>query len=82
MYSLKNDYSEGAHPRILEALVKTNMEQTVGYGLDEYSGKAKELIKEFSRKYKCRCSFFSRRNTDKSDSNCSFSKAISGSNSS
>jgi threonine aldolase len=45
MYSLKNDYSEGAHPRILEALVKTNMEQTVGYGLDEYSEEAKALIK-------------------------------------
>ncbi|MFA9467019.1 MAG: low specificity L-threonine aldolase [Velocimicrobium sp.] len=45
MYSLKNDYSEGAHPRILEALVKTNMEQTVGYGLDEYSEEAKCLIK-------------------------------------
>ncbi|RDY30827.1 threonine aldolase family protein [Lachnotalea glycerini] len=44
MYSFKNDYSEGAHPRILEALMKTNMEQTIGYGLDEYSGKAKELI--------------------------------------
>lgn len=46
MYSFKNDYSEGAHPRILEALIKTNMEQTNGYGLDEFSQKAIELIKE------------------------------------
>lgn len=46
MYSLKNDYSEGAHPRILEAFMKTNMEQTVGYGLDEYSEEAKLLIKK------------------------------------
>lgn len=45
MYSFKNDYSEGAHPRILEALMKTNMEQTVGYGLDEYSQVAIEHIK-------------------------------------
>lgn len=45
MYSFKNDYSEGAHPRILEALMKTNMEQTVGYGLDEYSQMAIEYIK-------------------------------------
>jgi threonine aldolase len=45
MYSLKNDYSEGAHPRILEALLKTNMEQTIGYGLDEYSEEAKAIIK-------------------------------------
>lgn len=46
MYSFKNDYSEGAHPRILEALMKTNMEQTVGYGLDEYSQMAIEYIKK------------------------------------
>ncbi len=37
MYSFKCDYSEGAHPRILDALVQTNMEQEEGYGLDRYS---------------------------------------------
>lgn len=46
MYSFKNDYSEGAHPRIIEALTKSNMEQTVGYGLDEYCEKAKNRIKD------------------------------------
>lgn len=40
------DYLEGAHPRIIEALSKTNSEQTIGYGCDEYSDKAKEYIKE------------------------------------
>ncbi|WP_099469704.1 threonine aldolase family protein [Konateibacter massiliensis] len=45
MYSFKNDYSEGAHPRIIEAITRTNMEQTVGYGLDEYSEQAREQIK-------------------------------------
>lgn len=45
MYSFKNDYSEGAHPRIIEALTKTNMEQTVGYSLDEYCDKAKTRLK-------------------------------------
>ena len=40
------DYLEGAHPRILEALIKTNMEQTVGYGCDEYCGKARDAIKK------------------------------------
>lgn len=40
------DYLEGAHPRILEALVKTNMEQTVGYGCDEYCDMAKDAIKK------------------------------------
>ncbi|MCQ4035978.1 threonine aldolase family protein [Kaistella montana] len=43
-YSFKNDYSEGCHPRILEALVKYNSIQQNGYGLDEYSQNAKEII--------------------------------------
>ena len=34
VYSFKNDYSEGAHPRILEALMSSNFEQTEGYGMD------------------------------------------------
>jgi Threonine aldolase len=46
MYSFKNDYSEGAHPRILNALVESNFEQTAGYGEDAYSLKAIEIIKE------------------------------------
>lgn len=45
-YSFKNDYSEGAHPNILAALGKTNMEQTGGYGTDTYCTQAAELIKE------------------------------------
>lgn len=43
-FSFKNDYSEGCHPRILEALSKTNCEQQNGYGLDDYSLKAEQLI--------------------------------------
>ena len=46
MYSFKNDYSEGAHPNILESLLKTNMEQTSGYGEDAYTEEAKSLIKK------------------------------------
>lgn len=46
MYSFKNDYSEGAHPRILSALVESNLEQTEGYGEDPYTLKAAELLKE------------------------------------
>lgn len=45
MYSFKNDYSEGAHERIINALVKTNYEQTEGYGTDYYTEKAKDLLK-------------------------------------
>ncbi len=46
MYSFKNDYSEGAHPRLLEALVASNLEQTEGYGEDHYTQRAAELLKE------------------------------------
>ena len=41
MISFKNDYSEGACPEVLEALVKTNYEQTIGYGEDQYCEEAK-----------------------------------------
>lgn len=45
MISFKNDYSEGALPEIMETLVKTNLEQSVGYGMDEYCGEAAAKIK-------------------------------------
>ncbi|MDO4458506.1 MAG: aminotransferase class I/II-fold pyridoxal phosphate-dependent enzyme [Clostridia bacterium] len=40
------DYTEGAHPAIIDLLTKTNFEQTVGYGEDEYCEKAREFIKK------------------------------------
>lgn len=46
MYSFKNDYSEGAHERIIKSLVDTNYEQTEGYGLDIYCDKARRVIEE------------------------------------
>lgn len=46
MISFKNDYSEGALPEIVEALLASNLEQTVGYGLDEYCASATEKIKK------------------------------------
>ncbi len=46
MLHFDTDYMEGAHPKVMEALVKTNLEHTVGYGSDEYTQKAKELIRE------------------------------------
>ncbi|WP_299175890.1 aminotransferase class I/II-fold pyridoxal phosphate-dependent enzyme, partial [uncultured Chryseobacterium sp.] len=45
-FSFKNDYSEGCHPNILEALSRYNFDQQAGYGEDEYSLKAKELIRQ------------------------------------
>ena len=41
-----NDYSEGAHPRVLQALSETNLESTVGYGKDEYCEKAAKRLRE------------------------------------
>ena len=46
MYSFKNDYSEGAHPRILNTLIESNLEQADGYGEDKYTLKAVELLKQ------------------------------------
>lgn len=45
MIFLRNDYSLGAHPRILKALSDTNMTHTAGYGLDPFCEEAKALIK-------------------------------------
>lgn len=45
-FSFKNDYSEGCHPHILKALVSSNFDQQAGYGEDQYSLEAKELIKQ------------------------------------
>ncbi len=45
-YSFKDDYSEGVHPLILEAIAKTNYLQLQGYGEDEISKEAKERIKQ------------------------------------
>ena len=39
------DYTEGAHPRVLEKMLETNLEQTVGYGEDPYCEAARELIR-------------------------------------
>ncbi|MEG1971567.1 MAG: aminotransferase class I/II-fold pyridoxal phosphate-dependent enzyme [Oscillospiraceae bacterium] len=46
MYNFINDYSEGAHENIINALIKTNREQTVGYCEDEYCAKAAKLIQK------------------------------------
>ncbi len=46
MYSFMNDYSEGAHPKVLELLMKSNLEQNAGYGEDAHTAKAKEYIKK------------------------------------
>lgn len=39
------DYNEGAHPKIMERLLATNMEQTPGYGEDVYCAEAAQRIR-------------------------------------
>ena len=46
MIRFECDYAEGMHPRILERLVETNMEQTAGYGEDSHCERAAALIKQ------------------------------------
>ena len=45
MVSFESDYIAGACPEILDSLVRTNMEALTGYGLDEYSSRAKDKIR-------------------------------------
>lgn len=46
MISFESDYNNGAHRKVLEALVKTNDEQTLSYGYDQFSKEAKEKIRK------------------------------------
>lgn len=45
MHSFENDYSEGAHPLLLRALIESNETQQKGYGSDEYCAAAREKIR-------------------------------------
>ena len=46
MLSFENDYSQGAHEKILQCLVETNREAASGYGTDCYTESAKEKIRQ------------------------------------
>ena len=45
MIYFNNDYSEGCHEKVLQALNDTNMEQTMGYGEDAYCAAAAAKIR-------------------------------------
>lgn len=49
-YFFRNDYSFGAHPKVLSALSDTNLEGNPGYGEDDYCKRAGDLIRDL-----CRC---------------------------
>lgn len=46
MILFNSDYTEGAHPKIMQRLMETNLEQTVGYGEDEYCETARDAIRK------------------------------------
>lgn len=46
MIYFHNDYSEGCHPKVLEKLAATNLEQTPGYGEDIYCAQAADMIRK------------------------------------
>ncbi|KGP77642.1 MULTISPECIES: threonine aldolase family protein [unclassified Paenibacillus] len=46
MIRFECDYNEGAHERILQRLISTNMEQTSGYGTDPHCDRARSLIRQ------------------------------------
>lgn len=48
-----SDYSQGAHPKVMEALERTNLEHSNGYGLDEHCEHAAELIKTMTGLQEC-----------------------------
>lgn len=50
MLNFESDYTEGAHPLILEKFINTNFEQLGSYGSDKYSLSAKDKINKL-----CNC---------------------------
>ncbi len=46
MITFDNDYSNGAHPRVLDNLVRHNDATPTAYGFDEFSERAKRRIRE------------------------------------
>ena len=50
MIYFNNDYSEGCHSQVLEALTRTNLEQTPGYGEDSYCRRAADAIRRLCKR--------------------------------
>lgn len=48
MIHFECDYTEGAHPSVIEKLCSTNLEQTNGYGNDPYCEKARSVIRQLA----------------------------------
>ena len=79
MIRFNSDYTEGCHPAILRRLEETNMEQTAGYGEDEYCREAAERIKAVCEAPDANVHFLVGGNTDQCHSDRICIKTLSGS---
>ena len=53
MIYFRSDSSQGAHPKVMDALVKTNYEHSDGYGLDEHCEHAARMIQDLIGNHDC-----------------------------
>ncbi len=58
MIYFRSDYSLGAHPKVMEALMETNMEHTDGYAEDKFSFETADMIREMVGKPDAHVHFF------------------------
>lgn len=59
MLHFENDYNQGAHPALLQALLETNEESLAGYGMDFYTQAAIEAIRSSCQCPEAQISFLS-----------------------
>lgn len=78
MLRFECDYGEGAHPKILERLLETNLEQTPGYGKDEHCERAKTLIRQACGLPQSTIEFVTGGTQGQPDRHCRHFKALSG----
>jgi len=58
MINFRNDYSAGAHPSVMDALVRSNLDITPGYGLDKYCAAAADKIRALCSAPQAEVQFF------------------------
>lgn len=59
MIELRNDYSQGAHERILHRLIEMNRNSNLGYGTDDYCRAAEHRVRQLTGKPQARLWFIS-----------------------
>lgn len=57
-FTFNNDYSEGAHPQILEYLTSVNGDVFSGYGYDHITKQTKQLLKDVINNQNVEIEFF------------------------